>query len=79
MSHKAVKYTIPYFRYTFIMEKVPVGRLYTQLFIPTLFLFLYFLSFCYPYILLHFECFLLLIILYDVFLFLSHDCVCVHN
>jgi len=41
-----------------IMEKIPVGGLYTYLFyviIPPLFLYL--LPFCYPYILLHFKCF----------------------
>jgi len=40
-----------------LWNKIPVGGLYTSLFhviIPPLFL--YFLPFCYPYILLHFKC-----------------------
>jgi len=45
-----------------IMEKNSLGGLYTYLFyviIPPLLL--YSLLFCYPYILLHFKCFLLLV------------------
>ena len=61
-----MKYTIPlhiFFHYTRIMEKDLCRGLYTSLFcviIPTLFP--YFLRFWYPYILLHFKCFLLLVI-----------------
>ena len=60
-----MKYTIPlhiFFRYTRIMEKDFCRGLYTSLFcviIPTLFP--YFLRFWYPYILLHFKCFFLLV------------------
>ena len=60
-----MKYTIPlhiFFHYTRIMEKDLCRGLYTSLFcviIPTLFP--YFLRFWYPYILLHFKCFLLLV------------------
>ena len=59
------EYTIPlhiFFHYTRIMEKDLCRGLYTSLFcviIPTLFP--YFLRFWYPYILLHFKCFLLLV------------------
>ena len=65
-----VKYTTPLQRSFSIYvynEKRYVGGLYTSLFcviIPTLFL--YFLPFWYPYILLHFKCFLSLV--YVIFL-----------
>ena len=66
-----MKYTIPlhiFFHYTRIMEKDLCRGLYTSLFcviIPTLFP--YFLRFWYPYILLHFKCFLLLLHMVRVF------------
>ena len=57
-----MKYTTPYRDLFPYNEKRYVGGLYTSLFcviIPTLFP--YFLRFWYPYILLHFKCFLLLV------------------
>ena len=58
---------VSFLRYTVLWKKIPVGGYILDCFyviIPTLFLHSF--PFCYPYILLHFQCFLLLV--YVIFL-----------